>query len=1118
MLSSWNVRGLNKSGKVKEISSRLKTTKPDIMILIETRVKVGNAKNIRDKLNLYDRYIDNYGKHDNGRIWITWNDSKVDVRLIDSTDQLIHCGIFDVMGKLLYWLTAVYGKNQNGLRKHLWRDIMNLKPSSLEPWCVMGDFNNVAYAHDRIGGRMVQEYEYADFQDMMIKSGLSEMDSVGDYFTWCNKHANEPIYSRIDRLLGNVEWFKQYHDWNLNILEPSISDHAMLLVSKDTQIQKITRRFRFYNYIVGLPGYEETVRNSWSKPAGGSPMVRLWRKLQRLKPELNKFSASMATLKADLKGARDKLEQAQVDLNADRMNRSKMDRVKSCTDELMQLHDVEEKVMLQKSKIDWLRWSDENSGYFHASVKAKTKNRSMKMLKRSDGTYVTDQSSIMKEVFEFYQNLMGTRNDTLRHVDIEVLRNGAQISAVHAEMLTKDVGEKEIWEALKDIGDMKAPGMDGYNSKFFKASWKIVKDDVISAVQDYFVNGNLSKAFNSTVVTLIPKHDLANEVKDFRPIAGCTTVYKIVSKVLTNRLGRVLPDVIRKSQAAFMKGQVIHNHILLACELLNGYNRKGGTPRCMFQIDLQKAYDMVDWRALETILCEIGIPNKFVQWIMLGVTTVNYRFNVNGEYTEVLDARRGIRQGDPISPLLFVIMMEYLNRVLGKMSKEPHFKFHSKCSKLNLTHLAFADDVLLFCRGDLQSVEKLFEAFNAFSDATGLVMNPRKCKASFGGVEDDQKNKVLQTTGFTEGNFPVRYLGIPLSSKKLAISHYLPLIDKIVSRIRHWTSHLLSIAGRIQLVKSVITAITQYWMFTMPIPVAVTKKIGNICRSFIWSGKSTQSKKSPVAWVKVCRPVKQGGLNILNLQVWNQIALLKCLWNICLEGDNLWVKWVHSYFLKGRNCLAEFEAKNCTWIMKAIMDRKKDVIKIQQLWHDMITCRKFNMMQVYKVMIEDNCRFEWYGIISHNFARPRAKVISWLACQDRLPTKARLMKFNLLQHAMCEKCHNVEEDRDHVLFVCKDSMSIWNKILSWLNMQIQQNMSMDWIKRNIKGKGWRKRVLKAAVTETIYGLWMFRNSKIFGNSGKYSDIENVTKAIMDAIVYRGWMIPIVRKNIVELLM
>jgi exonuclease III len=86
MLSSWNVRGLNKSGKVKEISSRLKTTKPDIMILIETRVKVGNAKNIRDKLNLYDRYIDNYGKHDNGRIWITWNDSKVDVRLIDSTD------------------------------------------------------------------------------------------------------------------------------------------------------------------------------------------------------------------------------------------------------------------------------------------------------------------------------------------------------------------------------------------------------------------------------------------------------------------------------------------------------------------------------------------------------------------------------------------------------------------------------------------------------------------------------------------------------------------------------------------------------------------------------------------------------------------------------------------------------------------------------------------------------------------------------------------------------------------------------------------------------------------------------------------------------------------------
>src|SRR4051812_7287176 len=113
--------------------------------------------------------------------------------------------------------------------------------------------------------------------------------------------------------------------------------------------------------------------------------------------------------------------------------------------------------------------------------------------------------------------------------------------------------------ALKGIRDCKALDIDGYYAKFFKASWNIVKHDVIAAVKDFFIKGNLFKAFNSTVVTLVPKHDQANEVKDFRPIVGCTALYKIISKILTNRLGSILNEIIHHSQEAFLKGQVIHN-------------------------------------------------------------------------------------------------------------------------------------------------------------------------------------------------------------------------------------------------------------------------------------------------------------------------------------------------------------------------------------------------------------------------------------------------------------------------------------------------------------------------------------------------------------------------------
>lgn len=124
---------------------------------------------------------------------------------------------------------------------------------------------------------------------------------------------------------------------------------------------------------------------------------------------------------------------------------------------------------------------------------------------------------------------------------------------------------------------------------------------------------------------------------------------------------------------------MIHNHILLAYELLKGYSRKGGTPRIMIQLDLQKAYDMVDWSAIESILREIGLPCRFIHWIMLVVKTVTYRFNINGELTAEMQAIIGVRQGDPISPMLFVVMMEYLNRLFVKMQKDPDFNHHAMC-------------------------------------------------------------------------------------------------------------------------------------------------------------------------------------------------------------------------------------------------------------------------------------------------------------------------------------------------------------------------------------------------------------------------------------------------------
>lgn len=230
----------------------------------------------------------------------------------------------------------------------------------------------------------------------------------------------------------------------------------------------------------------------------------------------------------------------------------------------------------------------------------------------------------------------------------------------------------------------------------------------------------------------------------------------------------------------------------------------------MLQLDLQKAYDIIDWNIMEQVLHEICMPYTFIHWIKVAVTTVTYEFNINGNTSETMQARRGLSQGDPISLLLFVLMVEYFNRLLVKMQKNPYFNYHAKCEKIGLTNLTFADDIRLFCRGDILYVQMLLNIVKDFSNSTGLVINLKKCKVFCGGMDRNIKDPMIKTVEIAEGQLPMKYLGVLITCKRLSINHYMPLIDKITHRMKHWTSKLLSYVGRVLLMKSIMLAITQY--------------------------------------------------------------------------------------------------------------------------------------------------------------------------------------------------------------------------------------------------------------------------------------------------------------------
>ncbi|KAL0288896.1 UNVERIFIED_CONTAM: Retrovirus-related Pol polyprotein from type-2 retrotransposable element R2DM [Sesamum radiatum] len=296
--------------------------------------------------------------------------------------------------------------------------------------------------------------------------------------------------------------------------------------------------------------------------------------------------------------------------------------------------------------------------------------------------------------------LGGDRTD--RAIDLRYLRPWARhiLTDDEARAIIRPVTIDEVKTAFFDIEEDKAPGPDGFSSGFFKAAWPVVGEEVSKAIIDFFKTGRLLKQLNATLLTLIPK-----------PFSKC-----------------------------ICSGRLISDNILLAQELFSGYNQCRLPPRCALKVDLRKAYDTVEWDFLIATLRMFGFPAVFIRWIEECVTSAHYSVVVNGGVHGFFAGARGLRQGDPMSPYLFVLVMEVLHMILQQLiEQDGEFQYHWRCKDLNLFQLSFADDLLLFCKAD-------------------------------------------------EGHLPVRYLGLPLISARLSVADCQPLLQKIDSRIKGTSS------------------------------------------------------------------------------------------------------------------------------------------------------------------------------------------------------------------------------------------------------------------------------------------------------------------------------------------
>ncbi|GJS32657.1 RNA-directed DNA polymerase, eukaryota, reverse transcriptase zinc-binding domain protein [Tanacetum coccineum] len=474
------------------------------------------------------------------------------------------------------------------------------------------------------------------------------------------------------------------------------------------------------------------VEEHWNAPVSGFAMYILAKRLMMMKPYMRELNVKNGNLFDKVKFLREELKKVQRELDKDPGDAVlREEELLYCVADKDAVID-EEKVLKQKSKIRWLKEGDHNSAYFHKIIKGrKSRSRICAVNDQCDPSYLFTKKLSNSDVVKMVEN----------------------------------VTNEEIKVALFDIDDDKASGPDGFTSKFFKASWKIIKNDVIGVVKEFFRNRRMLGEINTTLISLIPK-----------------------------------------SKAP-------------------------------------------------------------IKWIVECLSTASFLVSVNGESHGFFKAKRGLRQGDPISPYLFIIVMEVFSLMVDRqIQKDKGFKYHWGCKQLKITHLLFADDFLLPCHGDIKSTSVLKRALAEFTLAS-------------------------------KGTLPVRYLGVSLVAKKLCIKDCEILIDNVKKRLDDWKNKFLTFVGRLQLIAFVLCSLQVYWATIFVLLIND----------------------------EVCRPKSQGGLGLKSLYMWNKALMAKHLWNVISDKESIWVKWVQVHWIKGQN-IWNYTIKDSSWCWKQLL-RLRDNIR-----------------------------------------------------------------------------------------------------------------------------------------------------------------------------------------------
>ncbi|XP_060959129.1 uncharacterized protein LOC133030409 [Cannabis sativa] len=920
---SWNARGLGNPRAFRRLRLLVQEQIPHVLFLMETKVLVNSLSRFKQSLNFNNGLeVPRVGLK--GGIMLLWKDD-VNVTLLSMNTNHFDCYLLFDNGPRWHF-SAVYGFPESENKKLTWALIKRLADvAPQDPWLLVGDLNEIFSNEHKNGGPLRNEAHMRDFRTTMDKCFLNELPYTGEDYTWAkNKKNNAALKERLDWCLINNVWKDHLPLPTITHLDYFGSDHRAISVdvllndqysTQDTN--KRRSRFRFEQIWLKEPDCTDIISANWFVADGMDPSQNLKTCLDQCAVNLQQWHVKkFGSMKKDIKKAQKTVTILNNSAATDSAHCQKVVSAEMILDELLA---TEEQYWKQRSRIDWMKSGDRNTKFFHAKASARKSNNSIKQLQDANGTMVANKDGICNIVTSYFQELFTAADEdhwALSHVLSTI---PTTITSAHNDFLLQEFRSDEVFQALKTMGSDKSPGIDGMSAMFYQHNWNIVGDLVSKVVLDVLNNGSTPEAFNQTLITLIPKIKKPTSMKDFRPISLCNVVYKLVSKMLALRLKEVLPCVISETQSAFLPSRQITDNILVAFELIHSikHRKRGSKGFAALKLDMSKAFDRVEWSYLAAVMGKMGFNIRWITLVMNCLHSNTFSFIINGSVTGSVIPQRGLRQGDPLSPYLFLICSEGLSRLLQYEEAVGRLKgLAISRSAPTVSHLLFADDSLLFCQANDRSCGAIKRALDIYHRASGQLLNEDKSVMSFSpNTPQNVKNSFSQILGMPISECHEKYLGLPAYSEQNKSQLFSEIKDRIWKLLHAWNDKLFSIGGKEVLLKAVVQSIPTYAMSCFKLSAKFCKELDAMMAQFWWGSTHDKKRTHWKKWKFLCTSKMEGGMGFRSYVHFNQALLAKQAWRILQNPDSLLARVLKARYFRTHDFLTASSAgvSSLTW-------------------------------------------------------------------------------------------------------------------------------------------------------------------------------------------------------------